>query len=273
MFDGLDVNKLRVFILQCSLHFQDHTNAFSSGRAKVAYALSYLMGPALSWFEPGLFAPCPPAWVHHWDLFWTELESNFSPFDPVREAKAEIETLVMAEGSYSVTCFMEFNHLASRIQWGDHALLRQAYKGLARRIRNEMVHHDWPVTSRDLHKLVQAIDHHYWEWKAEVTHEANPTSRVDPRNDLKTGKNPEAAPKGKAPENPKPGPDLTRKLGKDGKLTPQEHQRHMDNSLCLFCRKTRHIAKECPRSSANAAQACAAITELPESLVEEAKKD
>ena len=86
-----------MFILQCSLHFQDRANAFSTDRAKVAYALSYLMGPALGWFEPGLFALSPPTWVHHWDLFPTELESNFGPFDPVREAEAEIETLVMAK--------------------------------------------------------------------------------------------------------------------------------------------------------------------------------
>ena len=237
------------------------------------YALSYLMDPALGWFEPGLFAPSPPAWVHHWDLFQTELESNFGPFDLVREAEAEIETLVMAEGSHSTMYFMEFNRLASHIQWGDHASLRQAYKGLACRIKNKMVHHDRPVTLQDLHKLIQAIDHHYWEWKAEVMRKANPMSRVDPRNDLKTAKNPKATPKGKAPENPKPGPDLTGKLGKDRKLTPQEHQRRMDNSLCLFCRKTGHIAEDCPRSLAITARARAAITKLPESFMEEAKKE
>ena len=80
-------------------------------------------------------------------------------------------------------------------------------------------------------------------------------------------------PKGKAPENPKSSPDLTGKLGKDGKLTPQEHQRHMDNSLCLFCGKTGHIAKECPKLMAIAARARAAVMELQEFFVEEAKKD
>ena len=98
-------------------------------------------------------------------------------------------------------------------------------------------------------------------------------SRVDPRNDPKTGKTPEATPKGKALENPKSGLDLTGKLGKDGKLTPQEHQHRMDNSLCLFCRKTGHIAKECPKSTAIAAWARATVTELQESFIEEAKKD
>ena len=63
------------------------------------------------------------------------------------------------------------------------------------------------------------------------------------------------------------------KLGKDGKLTPQERQRRMDNSLCLFCGKTGHIAKECPKLSAIAARAHAAVMQLQDSFVEEAKKD
>ena len=120
---------------------------------------------------------------------------------------------------------------------------------------------------------MQAINYRYWEQKAEITHEANLTSKVDPKGDPKIARNPEAAPKGKAPENLKSGPDLTGKLGQDGKLTPQERQRRMDNSLCLFCRKTGHIAKECPKSMAIAAQARAAIMELQESFIEEAKKD
>ena len=122
-FNSSDASKLRVFILQCNLHFQDRANTFTSNRAKVAYALSYLTGLPLGWVEPGLFALTPPTWVHHWDLFHTELESNFGPFDPVGDAEAEIENLVMTEGSHSATYFVEFKCLASRIQWDDHALL------------------------------------------------------------------------------------------------------------------------------------------------------
>ena len=102
----------------------------------------------------------------------------------------------------------------------------------------------------DLCKLVQAIDYRYWEWKAEIMCEANPTSKVDPKGDPKVTRNPEAAPKGRAPENLKSSLDLTGKLGKDSKLTLQECQRRMDNSLCLFCGKTGHVAKECPKPTA-----------------------
>ena len=106
-----------------------------------------------------LFDPSPPAWVNDWD---TELETNFGPFNPVGEAKAKIETLVMLEGSHSqLTLWRLLNCLVSHIQWDDHALLQQAYKGLARHIKNEMVHHDQPITLLDLQKLIQAIDHRY----------------------------------------------------------------------------------------------------------------
>ena len=43
--------------------------------------------------------------------------------------------------------------------------------------------------------------------------------------------------------NSSSNPDLVSKLGKDGKLTPQEHQCCLDNKLCLFGRNSGHIAK------------------------------
>ena len=61
-----------------------------------------------------------------------------------------------------------------------------------------MVHHDRPVTLLDLCKLIQAIDYCYWERKAEITCEANPTSKADPKGNPKITRNPKAMPKGKA---------------------------------------------------------------------------
>ena len=50
-------------------------------------------------------------------------------------------------------------------------------------------------------------------------------------------------------------PDLSLKLGKDGKPTLQECQCCLDNKLCLFYGTTGHVAKDCPKSSLASAKA------------------
>jgi hypothetical protein len=56
-------------------------------------------------------------------------------------------------------------------------------------------------------------------------------------------------------------PDLTGKLGKDGKLTDEERKRCMDNHLCLFCAAAGHYARDCPgKSTSRVAKARAATT-------------
>ena len=56
-------------------------------------------------------------------------------------------------------------------------------------------------------------------------------------------------------------PDLTNKLGKDGKLTADEHKRHLDNSVCMFCRGPGHFADKCPKK----AKACDVATDTTKS--------
>ena len=52
----------------------------------------------------------------------------------------------------------------------------------------------------------------------------------------------------------KPNPDLSSKLGKDGKLTQAERQCRFKQNLCLFCGKTGHIAKECSKATSATAK-------------------
>src|SRR6266481_1380769 len=53
-FDGTDPHQLHTFLLQCSLNFKEHTDAFATDEVKVTYALSFLMGSAMDCFEPYL---------------------------------------------------------------------------------------------------------------------------------------------------------------------------------------------------------------------------
>ena len=66
--------------------------------------------------------------------------------------------------------------------------------------------------------------------------------------------------KGKSLEPKKTStPDLSLKLRKDRKLTPQEWQRHLNKNLCLFCGAPDHRAADCNKAVA-AAKACTSKT-------------
>ena len=168
-FDGSNPKKLCTFLLHCKLNFQDRPDLFPDGTTKVNYVLSYLKGSALECFEPGLLEPTMPTWASDFDLFVAELEANFGTYNPVGEAEAKLERLRMQENHQAMKYFIKFTQLAARVQWGQAALLRQAYNGLAKRIKNDLVHHDKPTMLSNLQKLVQAIDSHYWEHKAEIS--------------------------------------------------------------------------------------------------------
>ena len=49
-------------------------------------------------------------------------------------------------------------------------------------------------------------------------------------------------------------PNLEGKLGKDGKLTPKERKRRLDNNLCLFCGGAGHTARDCTKTGSSASR-------------------
>src|SRR5882724_3632007 len=157
-FDGSNPHKLRTFILQCKLNFRDRKDAFEDDSDKVNYVLSYLKGTALDCFESAILDPIEPLWLLDFDLFIEELKANFRTYNPISEAEAEFEALRMHDSHQATKYFIKFQQLASRVQWGEAALHRQAYNGLAKRIKDDMVHHDKPNTLSSLRKLMQATD-------------------------------------------------------------------------------------------------------------------
>ena len=64
-FDGSNPWKLKAFIVSLQLNFNDRPTAFVADANKVNYAISFLSGTALDWFEPDILHPNPqnpPAW-------------------------------------------------------------------------------------------------------------------------------------------------------------------------------------------------------------------
>src|SRR5882724_3442198 len=157
-FNGSDPKKLHTIIFQCKLNFRDHKDLFSTKEDKVNYALSHLKGIILDCFELILLGLHDPIWLSDFNLFVTELENNFRSFDPKGEAEVELKALRMHENHQAMKYFIKFQQLASQVQWGDAAPRQQPYNGLAKCIKDDMVHNNKPNTLSSLQKLVQAID-------------------------------------------------------------------------------------------------------------------
>ena len=77
-FDGTNPTKLRTFLVQLQLSFNDRPRAFAKEHRKVNFAISYLKGIALAHFENSLIEPDlynPPAWGDDYNEFVSELKT------------------------------------------------------------------------------------------------------------------------------------------------------------------------------------------------------
>src|ERR1700722_7087578 len=265
-FDGTDPAKLRTFLVQLQLSFNDRPLAFGNGRRKVNFAISYLKGMALAYFETSLLEPDvlnPPAWEDDYLEFVEELKLYFGSSDLIGESESKIENLTM-KSSQRITKFIpEFNRLATITGWGGRVLRPQFYRSLPSRIKDELARIGKPTTLPVLKALAQSIDGRYWEQEEETRRERGnqPSDRKNDKpqnqassssnnnnnnnNNKNKNKKPNSSNNGSASQNPeKKKTDLGEKLGQDGKLTPAERSRRFANNLCLFCGGVGHTAKD-----------------------------
>jgi hypothetical protein len=274
-FDGSDRNKLKPFLVQCELNFRDRPSAFSNDKAKVTYVLSFLQGSAFRFFVPDLAnnrVICPK-WETDYDAFVLTLRTNFGPYDAEADAEDKIENLRMKENHRVTQYVVEFNELRSQITWNSSALRSRFYKGLPERLKDEVSKTGKPLTLDGMINLAQQLDARYWERRQEVnreqgSHKPNKTPnnsdksspKPNPSSSSSTSQpKPNSGPltnnSGQKPKVPEKKPsDLAEKLGKDGKLTPAERARRLAHNLCLFCGGLGHTARDCPKSSSNAAK-------------------
>ncbi|CDO68992.1 hypothetical protein BN946_scf184762.g8 [Trametes cinnabarina] len=252
-FDRSDPSKLRSFFTQLELVFKAHPRMFDTDKKKVTYAISYLKG----------------------------MDSC--------QAKHDLENLRMANNQRITKYITQFNRLTTQVRWGRAALRYQFYKGLPARLKDRISKVGKPDSLEELRNLAQSLDHRYWERKAEQARESSRGSKSSSRTSGKStsesksssssrpsqssGSTPSTSlsatprtssgtPKTPSKQATKPYAD---KLGKDGKLTQEEHQRHFANNLCLFCGGSGHVSTVCPKKTNTPAKGRAAQTsENPE---------
>ena len=67
-------------------------------------------------------------------------------------------------------------------------------------------------------------------------------------------------------------PNTPSHLGKDGKLTEEEHQQRIKDKLCMFCGQPDHMAKDCPKSTSKSTKTKARAAKVKTPAAAESKK-
>jgi hypothetical protein len=276
-FDGSDPSKLETFIFQCNMYLATRSSDFSDDESRVSFALSYLKGSPQDWFQSEISHVASeggrlPEWFIRYPSFLSELKRLFGPRDPVTDAMTSLENLRFKETGKATRYTIDFNRHARKTGWNEQALLRQFYKGLPDRLKDEIARLGKPSGLKALQEMVATLDQRYWERQSEINRDkksasaSNTTSANKPTSSDKTSggqssngskqDNRQQAKKDqKKPANPTTSATpaknntIANLLGPDGKLKPEERQRRMDNNLCLRCGKTGHMVNECPTSS------------------------
>lgn len=291
-FDGSDPRKLNNFILLCNLYFRTNSS-YTSDSNKVTFALSYLRGTALEYFEPAILdSDEVPEWMDNWSAFIRTLRIQFGPIDPTADAEDGIDNLKMHDNQHIVKYNVEFNRLSIRTGWDEGVLRHRYYSGLAERIKDIMGQQGKPVTLEAMKALAHSIDARHWERLREKSRagksksdnsdksdkksddkKQNPASGSNSNNSNNAKNNNKSNNKsGKPSSSSGNSASISEKLGKDGKLTQQERQRRFDNNLCMFCGGVGHTARDCPKSSSSASKAKARAAQVKEKETPEPKK-
>lgn len=169
-FDGSTPVELRTFFTQLELVFKARPRTFDSDEKRVTYALSYLKGTALQWFEPYLLegpSDEPPLFMSDFQAFREELWVNFGPYDATGDAEHKLRDLQMRNSDHIAAYITEFSRLATQVHWGTSALRYQFYLGLPDRLKDHISLVGKPDSLYELRILAQSLDRRYWERNSE----------------------------------------------------------------------------------------------------------
>ena len=123
-YDGTDPSKLRAFLSQCRLAFRSRPHDFTDDQIKITYAVSWLKGTALRWYEPNLTLPARalPRYATNWDAFEEALKSTFGEPNPVTSATTKLDNLIMKDHHHITHYNVEFNKYGVLLGYNDQAL-------------------------------------------------------------------------------------------------------------------------------------------------------
>ena len=166
-FSGGSPDDLCAFIFQCQIYFRACEGEFHENTEKVFFAISYLQGVALDYFELFINEPDPYQnfdFLEDWAAFVQKLSNVFGSYSPEDDDKDAIVSIFFPNNGKAVNYFIQFAKYQNRIRWDDCSLRKVVKDALPNRIREELCFSHKDVSSFEgLKRAVMQIDNDFWK--------------------------------------------------------------------------------------------------------------
>ena len=110
-FSGGNPDKLRAFIFQCQIYFRACKGEFTEDTEKIFFAISYLRGVALDYFEPFINEDNDPQaydFLEEWLAFVQKLSNLFGSYSPEDDDEDAIVAIPFLNDGKTVNYFIQF---------------------------------------------------------------------------------------------------------------------------------------------------------------------
>jgi len=238
-----DLGTCGPFLTQCSLLFEHQPHSFTNDRARIAYHIKLLKGPALEWASAVWDQQTPIC--DSYPNFVLEMRNIFD--HPVRGRDAAKRLQTLRQGSRSVAeMAIDFRTLAIQSGWNDKALQGCFQQFLCDTIKDELVSRDEPADLEGLIALSIRIDNRLRERRRE-------RSVRSPQASVSSSPAPPRFPSIHFPEPRRDCPRVSEpepmQLGR-AHLSPEERARRLRSNSCMYCGLVGHFVSVCPSKRA-----------------------
>jgi len=110
-FSGGGPDELWAFLFQCQIYFRASEEEFTEDSEKIFFAISYLRGIALDYFEPFITEPDPLHsldFLEDWPAFVQWLSNVFGSYSPEDDDEDAIVTIPFLHNGRATDYFIRF---------------------------------------------------------------------------------------------------------------------------------------------------------------------
>lgn len=227
---------------ELSLKFSNEPQRFATESAKINYAASFLRGPALKWYKPHLDKNSHSTFKT-WMSFYEAMSAVFADPNELGTAKRELSRLRQTTTASSYAA--DFSRLTHVLGYNDRARIDLFLTGLKREVRDAIKNMQLPEDYNKLVKEIIRVDNGLSAFKASesgtniLQRQSFGRGTMDRNSSTNT-----SVDNSKRTYEPKRGNE-ERKT--QYRLSDEEHQRRLQNHLCLNCGEAGHIGHDCPK--------------------------